>query len=202
MRESRWAQGCHFVSLCLPWALVGVSLMAGCSKKELEEAANAVTEKASSVAESVKTQGGQLAENATEAATSGGSVVDKLKTATSLGETGKIVLRSTEPIEVPRAAIVLHSVGDGRKNSLQITSYLPGAESTGSPSVFLHANTEIKSLAELEGKTMACNLFVERGKIVARKLRGQKGCDYLFIDRSGEERHQRNAGCLCVGRFG
>ncbi len=78
-----------------------------------------------------------------------------------LPETGKLLIKMDEPLEIDHAVVKMHVVGDGRKNSLQITSYPPGVEHTPAPAVFLHATTEVETVALLAGKSLPCNLFVE-----------------------------------------
>ncbi|MEO1526131.1 MAG: hypothetical protein AAFX06_11895 [Planctomycetota bacterium] len=149
------SRGCFAAVLSL---LLGLVLSIGCSKEDLENAANSAKQAASDVAAKSKQVTDSLVEKAEEA----------------LPSAGKITLQTaTEPIETDRGVIVLYRVGDGRKNSMQITSYKPGASSIGTTAVFIHATTEIDTVALLGGKTIPCNVYVESGGVVARNVIGQ-----------------------------
>ncbi|MEL6109575.1 MAG: hypothetical protein AAFU85_26495 [Planctomycetota bacterium] len=149
--------------------LLGLLLLAGCSKEDLEKAANSAKQAASDVAAKGLAEGEKIVAKSKE-------VTDTLveKAEEVLPAAGKIKL-ATEPtpIETDRGIIVMYSVGDGRKNSMQITSYEPKAASIDSTAVFIHATTDIETVALLGGKTIPCNVFVESAGVVSRNVFGK-----------------------------
>lgn len=92
-----------------------------------------------------------------------------------LPETGSMTIQTPEPLELDQAIVRLHVIGDGRKNSLQITSYSPDAKQPPAPAVFLQGSTEIETVALLAGKSVACNFFIETksGAAIARNEVGR-----------------------------
>ena len=96
------------------FAVLTISLFcfSGCSKEKLTDLANTVQSQGENLVKESKKMTDSLVETAKE----------------QLPETGKITIRTPEPIEIEQAVVKLHVVGDGRKHSLQITSYPSGAE--------------------------------------------------------------------------
>ncbi|QEF98473.1 hypothetical protein Mal15_25250 [Stieleria maiorica] len=139
--DSRWR---HRRARWLALAICLVALPA-CSKEKLKELADTVQKEGESLVKESKKMTDALVETAEE----------------PLAETGKILLKTPEPLEIDQAVVKVHVVGDGRKHSLQITSYPPGAERTPAPAVFLHATTDVETVALLAGKSLPCNMFVE-----------------------------------------
>lgn len=162
--------------------LLGLLLLGGCSKEDLENAANSAKQAASDVAEKGLAEGKKIVSKSKEVTD---SLVEKAEEV--LPAAGKIKL-ATEPtpIETDRGVIVMYTVGDGRKNSVQITSYEPGAASVGSTAVFIHATTDIETVALLGGKTIPCNVFVESAGVVSRNVFGRP-IDISFDTINAEE---------------
>ncbi|MCO8124381.1 hypothetical protein NHH03_21760 [Stieleria sp. TO1_6] len=137
----------------------GVMLAQGCSKEKLTQIAN-----------SVQQQGEQF-------------VIESKKMTDSLvetpeeppAETGKITIGTDKPLEIDQAVAIMHDVGDGRQNSLQITSYPPDSQHPSAPAVFLHATTDVQTIALLGGQSIQCNLFIEpkSGAAIARNEIGR-----------------------------
>lgn len=125
--------------------LLLTSLSTGCSKKKLDELADKVQKQSENLVNESKKMTDSLVETAKE----------------QLPETGKMTIKTSEPVEFDQAVVTMHVVGDGRMNSLQITTYPVGSEYASSPACFLHATTEIETVALLAGKSVACNLFLE-----------------------------------------
>ncbi|QDV45650.1 hypothetical protein Enr13x_55290 [Stieleria neptunia] len=138
--------------LCLP-------ALSACSKDKLKELADTVQKEGTNLVKESKKMTDALVEPAKE----------------ELPETGRMVIKTAEPIEIDQAVVTMHVVGDGRKNSLQITSYPPGAERASAPAVFLHGTTTVETVALLAGKSLSCNLFVEpkAGAPIARNEVGR-----------------------------
>ena len=147
--------------LCVP-------VLGGCSKEDLEKAASSAKQAASDVASKGMEQGEKFVAKSKEVTD---SIVEKAEEA--LPPSGSIKIQTAKPIELNEGVIVLYSVGDGRKNSMQITSYDPGKPAIGETAVFIHATTDIETVALLGGKTVPCNVYVESGGVVARNLIGQ-----------------------------
>lgn len=120
-------------------------LSLGCSKEDIEGLGDTLKEQTDKIVQQGKDAAGKIAQE--------GEAL--------LPESGKISLQSAPPVETSKAIAEMHVVGDGRKNSIQICSYEPGAQTTGSPSVFIHATTSIQSVALLAGQTVPCNVYVE-----------------------------------------
>lgn len=129
----------HVAPFCLGLLIAFGSLL-GCSKEDLKGINDTLNEQKDKLVKASK----ELAEEGKEL----------------LPETGKIVLGSSPAIETSVGIATIYVVGDGRKNSMQITSYEPGADSTGYPAVFIHATTEIETIALLAGKVIDCNVYV------------------------------------------
>ena len=121
--------------------LVMLVLFPACTKEKLEEISSGLEEGL-----------GQLP----------GAPLDPIKEV--LPETGKIELQSSPPITVDKAIAAVYAVGDGRPNSVQITSYDPGGTSTGSPSIFLHGNLDsgTSTVALVANKPVPCMMYVEQ----------------------------------------
>ena len=125
--------------------MICMLMMAGCSKEKLQDFADTVQKEGESLVIESKKMTDSLVETAKE----------------QLPETGKMTIQTPEPIQLDRAVVKLHSIGDGRKNSLQITSYDPGAARVSAPAVFIHSTTDVQTVALAAGQSIPCNLFVE-----------------------------------------
>ncbi|MDV6034327.1 MAG: hypothetical protein F9B45_30380 [Phycisphaera sp. RhM] len=139
--------------------LLCVPALSGCSKEKLKDLADTVQTEGKNLVKESKKMTDALVETAKE----------------ELPETGRMVIQTAEPIEIDQAVVTMHVVGDGRENSLQITSYPPGAERTSAPAVFLHCTTTVETVALLAGKSLPCNLFIEPkpGAAIARNEIGR-----------------------------
>ena len=136
-----------------PWgrgatvAFLAVCCISGCSKEEMKGMAEKVQQKGEQfVVESKKV---------TDSMVRGPAEI--------LGPTGNISIATKTPIDVDYALAKMHSVEEGRANSFQISSYDPESGKVTLPAVFLYATTEVETVALLAGKSLPCNLFVERG---------------------------------------
>lgn len=131
-----------------------VCVLSGCSKKKMAEIAGQVQTAGEGLVAESKKMTDSLVETAKD----------------QLPETGSMTIQTPEPLQIDQAIIKLHVIGDGRKHSLQITSYPPGADRTPSPAVFLQGSTDIETVALLAGKSVACNFFIEpkSGAAIAR----------------------------------
>lgn len=127
--------------------LLGLSVFccSGCSKEKLNDLANQVQTQGESLVKESKKLSDSLVETAKE----------------QLPESGHMTIMTSEPIKIDQAVIKMHVVGDGRKNSLQITSYQPAMANTAAPAVLIHSTTAIETVALLAGKSLPCNVFVE-----------------------------------------
>lgn len=141
----RRLQVCRAVIRALLWAFLLAGVSVGCSKEEIIELADQVQEKGEGfVVESKK-------------------VTDSLVRGPEEEEipTGRMTIATPDPIEVDFALVKMHVVGDGRDQSLQITSYDPTSEAMARPAVLLHASTNVETVALLAGKPLKCNLFIQ-----------------------------------------
>lgn len=137
----------------------------GCSKEKLADIATKVKDKGTDLVKESKKMTDSLVE---------GPVIPE-------AETGNVSIQTTpQAIEIDQAIARLYVVGDGRKHSLQITSYPPGADKTGSPAIFIQATTDIETIPLLAGKSIPCNVFLEaQGGVIARNPVG-KPVDITF----------------------
>ncbi|MCA9139640.1 MAG: hypothetical protein KDB00_22860, partial [Planctomycetales bacterium] len=144
------------LSLLAFFCLISIS---GCSKEKLSDIANKVQTQGESLVKESKKMTDALVETAKE----------------PLNASGHMTIKSAEPIEINKAVVKMHVIGDGRKNSLQITSYSPGVAHTSVPAVFIHSTTSIESVALLAGKSVPCNVFIEpkSGAPIARNEVGR-----------------------------
>lgn len=134
--------------VCLTVAsILWMGCVSGCSKEKLNELADTVKEQGGNLVKESKKMTDSLVEPAEE----------------PLPETGKMTINMADSIEINQAIVQMHVVGDGRKNSLQITSYPPGQPRVPSPAVFLQATTEVETAALLAGKSIACTMFFDAG---------------------------------------
>ena len=122
------------------------------------------------MAEKVQKQGEGLVEESKKMTD---SLVETAKE--QLPETGSITIQTAEPVVLDQAVAKIHVVGDGRMNSLQITSYPPGEERVSAPAVFIQATTGIETVALAAGKSIPCNVFLEPkvGAAIARNEIGK-----------------------------
>lgn len=127
--------------------LVLAIVLSGCSKEDLNDIANQVQTQGENLVKESKKMTDSLVETAKE----------------QLPESGNMLIKLDQPLQLDQAVIKLHVVGDGRKNSMQITSYTPGEQYLSAPAVFIHATTSIETVALLGGKSIPCNLYVEPG---------------------------------------
>lgn len=138
---------------------VALIALSGCSKEKLKDLADTVQKEGENFVIESKKMTDSLVETAKE----------------QLPETGNITIKTAEPIEIERAIVKMHVVGDGRKNSLQITSYPLDSQYTPAPALFIQSTTAIETVALLGGKSVPCNLFVEpkSGSPIARNPIGE-----------------------------
>jgi len=128
-------------TVSLLWMLL-VPLVLGCSKEEMSQAL-----------ESAKSKTKAMTASAVEA------VEDKLP------ESGSITLdRTPQPVTISQADITLISVGDGRPNVVQITSYNPSSASRSYPALLLHGITNLSTASSLEGEKIACDLYLQESE--------------------------------------
>ena len=129
-------------------------LAAGCSKEDVTKMANSVKEKTASIAESGK----EVIKQGKDAVTQGAAIVKE-----QLPESGKVTLQVSPPLEIPSASIEVISIGDGRKNVVQIANYDVAAAPKSYPSILIQGTTTAGDPASLAGQTVACELYMREG---------------------------------------
>lgn len=128
------------------WMLVLTALLIpiGCSKEERQKMATTIQQQTQSIAE--KTQ--QYTQAAVEA------VEEKLPAA------GSITLRMDPPVEFSSATVQVVSLGPGRGNVIQISTYDLGAGPKTYPSLLIQGSTEAETVASLVTQTVSCDLYM------------------------------------------
>ena len=141
-----WAQSCkRTAAACFVLALFSAP---GCSKDDVKKMAATVQQKSASIAESTKNLASQAVEKA-------GTVVEE-----TLPENGQVTLQVSPPLEISSANIAVISIGDGRKNVVQIANYDLTAAPKDYPSILIQGATTAGDPASLAGETVACELYV------------------------------------------
>ena len=124
-------------------------LTLGCSKEKRKQFTAAVQQGASDLAESASDFATSAVESATE------TVKEQLPA------TGTISLQSNPELKASVANIEVISVGDGRRNVVQIASYKVGSVPDTYPSIFLQGLTDAGDPASLSESSVECELFVQ-----------------------------------------
>lgn len=134
------------VLACRTWVLALATLLIpiGCSKEERQKMATTIQQQTQSIAE--KTQ--QYTQAAVEA------VEEKLPAA------GSITLRMDPPVEFNSATVQVVSLGPGRGNVIQVSTYDLGSGPKTYPSLLIQGSTEAETVASLAGQTVRCDLYM------------------------------------------
>jgi hypothetical protein len=120
-------------------AVLPLILILGCSKEEMSQA----LETAKSKTKSITTSAVEAVEN-------------------NLPESGEITLHiEPNPITISNANIELISIGDGRPNVVQITTYDPDASSRSYPALLLHGISNISTTPSLAGEKVQCDVYYQ-----------------------------------------
>ncbi len=127
------------------WIVFAIAFCSiGCSKKQLSDLADTVSEK-----------GGDLIRESKQATD---SLVNDPEP--QPGPTGHFSVQLASPLEFDQATIRLFVIGDGRPQSLQIATYDTESDQLSSPSLFLVGSTSIETIPLHENQTIACDLFI------------------------------------------
>ncbi len=118
------------------WLVCCSCLLAGCSKEKLQE-----------VVEAAKVE--PLVQSA--------AVVAEVIPATGRSE----VQLGSSPLNATATYVRLYSIGDGRPNIVQWTSYSPEAGPQTYPAILARANTSATTLQSLAGQPLAPTIYVQ-----------------------------------------
>ena len=125
----------------LPFTVV-LFLAPGCSKEEMNQA----LETAKSKAESMTNSAVEAAEE-------------------TLPEAGEVTLNfKPDSIAISNAALDLISIGDGRPNVVQISTYNPNASSRSYPALLLHGTTNMSTASSLAGEKVQCDVYYQESE--------------------------------------
>ncbi|SMP55952.1 hypothetical protein SAMN06265222_10561 [Neorhodopirellula lusitana] len=152
--------GDHPCSFPFPILRVGSSIalliaiaISGCSKESLKDAYDSAKSQTQDLASSTQ----ELASSAKESVSTAVKAVEA-----KLPSKGSMVLQSDFSIPDPqRASVELIVIGDGRPNVVQICSYDPTSDQLIYPAVLLHGPTDLTSIGELSGTSVACDLYMQ-----------------------------------------
>jgi hypothetical protein len=126
------------IMVVLPFTLV-LFLALGCSKEEMDQAL-----------ETAKSKTKSMTNSAVEA-------VEE-----TLPESGEVTLNiKPNPIAISNAELDLISIGDGRPNVVQITTYDPDASSRSYPALLLHGITNMSTASSLAGEKVQCDVYYQ-----------------------------------------
>ena len=129
------------IMVVLPFTVV-LFLAPGCSKEEMNQA----LETAKSKAESMTNSAVEAAEE-------------------TLPEAGEVTLNfKPDPIAISNAALDLISIGDGRPNVVQISTYNPNASSRSYPALLLHGTTNMSTASSLAGEKVQCDVYFQKSE--------------------------------------
>ncbi|NNE00616.1 MAG: hypothetical protein HKN47_25150 [Pirellulaceae bacterium] len=117
----------------------------GCSKDEMKE-----------MAASVQQQSQDFAVRTKEYTQSAVQVVEQ-----QLPASGSVSLRLSPPVEMDSAKVEVISVGDGRPNVVQISTYDLNALPGKFPCLLIHGTTDVETSASLTGRTVACDFYFQ-----------------------------------------
>lgn len=130
----------HIKQTSIFLAMLVLPLALGCSKEQMEQAL-------------------ETAKSKTKAMTT--SAVESVEK--QLPESGEITLNlQPDPIVISNAEIELISIGDGRPNVVQITTYAPETSSRSYPMVLLHGTTNTATTANLAGEKVRCDFYYQQ----------------------------------------
>ena len=126
------------IMVVLPFTLV-LFLAPGCSKEEMDQALETAKSKTKSMTNSAV-----------------GAVEE------TLPESGEVTLNiKPNPIAISNAELDLISIGDGRPNVVQITTYDPDASSRSYPALLLHGITNMSTASSLAGEKVQCDVYYQ-----------------------------------------
>ena len=129
------------IMVVLPFTVV-LFLAPGCSKEEMNQA----LETAKSKAESMTNSAVEAAEE-------------------TLPEAGEVTLNfKPDSIAISNAALDLISIGDGRPNVVQISTYNPNASSRSYPALLLHGTTNMSTASSLAGEKVQCDVYFQKSE--------------------------------------
>ena len=129
------------IMVVLPFTLV-LFLAPGCSKEEMNQALETAKSKTKSMTN---------------------SAVEAVEEA--LPESGEVTLNfKPDPISISNAALDLISIGDGRPNVVQISTYNPDASSRSYPALLLHGTTNMSTASSLAGEKVQCDVYYQESE--------------------------------------
>ncbi|MGB7343745.1 MAG: hypothetical protein WBD20_06010 [Pirellulaceae bacterium] len=79
-----------------------------------------------------------------------------------LPSSGSIALKLEPPVEMNAGKLEILTVGDGRANVVQVTSYDAKSGPNKYPCILLHGQTTSKNASELVGQTVPCDLYFQQ----------------------------------------
>lgn len=119
-----------------------LNVVTGCSKKEMSQAL-----------ETAKSKTRAFTNSAVEA-------VEETRP-----ESGEVTLNlAPNRITISNAELDLISIGDGRPNVVQITTYDPDASSRSYPRFLLHGITNISTASNLAGEKVQCDVYYQESE--------------------------------------
>ncbi len=129
------------IMVVLSFTLV-LFLASGCSKEEINQAL-----------ETAKSKTKSMTNSAVEA------VED------TLPESGEVTLNlKPNPIAISNAELALMTIGDGRPNVVQITTYDPDASARSYPALLLHGITATSKASSLAGEKVPCDVYFQENE--------------------------------------
>ena len=141
MRHSCRSHVPRVIRLCRYALGLFLLVQAGCSKEKLDEMVTAAKDKASEINQTVQ---------------SNPTVADILPAS------GKAEVQiASGPIRATATYVRLYSIGDGRPNVVQWTSYEPEAGPQTYPALLARGTTAATSLQSLAGQPLATTLYVQ-----------------------------------------
>ena len=118
--------------------MVGLSVgLVGCSKEDITKAIEDAKAKTQSIAETAVTAAEE-----------------------QLPETGSVRLEMNPPLQIDQAEIEVISIGDGRPNVVQISTYDTARKKTF-PALLLHGTTSATNASALARSSIDCDMYVQ-----------------------------------------
>jgi len=142
-------------SKAVGWLCVLAVVAIGCSKDDLNNLANKAKNAVSEGSAQVKDTVGEQVDSAKNTIVGAKAEVEQ-----QLNMAGSIKLNVGSKVQTTACYVHLLKQGSGRPTVLQFRSYRD-AESESFPSIFLQAQVQAASAAELANQTVQCRLFVQ-----------------------------------------
>ncbi len=122
-------------------------LLSGCSKEKMDEMVNSVKEQANVVAEKAKASA--------EAATNSSVIADILP------PSGEAKVMMSPPVSMSSAYARFYTMGDGRPEVIQWTSYEPEAGPNTYPALLIRATTTATTVSSLAGQSLSGDIYFQ-----------------------------------------